>query len=75
MPWIKIDLTQGRTLEQKQHVAQAITEAMVKYCDCPESSVSIIFNDVTQENWAFGGKIKTDKSQVSQSASELISMK
>jgi 4-oxalocrotonate tautomerase len=61
MPWVKIDLTEGRTPEQKQAAAQAITDAMVKHCGCPPESVSIVFNDVSNENWAFGGLLASNR--------------
>lgn len=61
MPWIRIDLSQGRTAEQKQQTAAAITEALVKYCNCSPESVSIVFNDVTADNWAFGGTLLSRK--------------
>ena len=57
MPWVKVDLSTGRSEEQKQRTAEAITEALVEFCGCTPESVSIVFNDVTADNWAFGGKL------------------
>ncbi|OBZ95660.1 4-oxalocrotonate tautomerase [Pararhizobium polonicum] len=57
MPWIRIDLSTGRTEEQKQKTAEAVTNALVEFCNCTPESVSIIFNDVTADNWAFSGKL------------------
>lgn len=61
MPWIKIDLTEGRTTEQKQKTAEAITAAMVEHCGCLPETVSIVFNDVSNENWAFGGTLAINR--------------
>ncbi|RWB69969.1 MAG: 4-oxalocrotonate tautomerase [Mesorhizobium sp.] len=55
MPWIRVDLSEGRSVEQKQRTAQAITDALVEFCNCTPESVSIVFNDVSADNWAFGG--------------------
>ena len=63
MPWIRIDLSSGRTEDQKQKTAEAITEAMVKFCNCSPESVSIIFNDVAPESWAFSGKLLSRKAE------------
>ncbi|MGR9459398.1 tautomerase family protein (plasmid) [Rhizobium leguminosarum] len=61
MPWIKVDLSTGRSVEQKQKTAEAITQAMVQFCNCSPESVSIVFNDVSDENWAFGGELLSEK--------------
>ncbi|URK86364.1 tautomerase family protein (plasmid) [Rhizobium sp. RCAM05350] len=57
MPWIRVDLSAGRTEEQKQKTAEAITNALVEFCNCTPESVSIVFNEVTADNWAFSGKL------------------
>jgi 4-oxalocrotonate tautomerase len=57
MPWIRIDLSEGRSTEQKQKTARAITDAMVEFCGCAPESVSIVFNDVSSNDWAFGGTL------------------
>ena len=63
MPWITIDLSEGRTVEQKQKTAQAVTDAIVEHCGCTPESVSIVFNDVSADNLAFGGKLLSQKNQ------------
>lgn len=57
MPWIRVDLSEGRSVEQKQSAAKAITDALVEFCSCTPESVSIVFNDVSSDNWAFGGML------------------
>lgn len=57
MPWIRIDLSEGRTVEQKQKTAEAVTNALVEHCGCSPESVSIVFNDGSADNWAFAGKL------------------
>jgi 4-oxalocrotonate tautomerase len=61
MPWIKVDLSAGRSEEQKRKTASAITQAMVDFCGCAPESVSIVFNDVSAENWAIGGILLSEK--------------
>lgn len=55
MPWIRVDLSSGRTEDQKAKAAEAITKALVEHCNCKPETVSIVFNDVSNENWAAGG--------------------
>lgn len=61
MPWVRIDLSAGRSEEQKSKTAKAVTDAIVEFCGCSPESVSIVFNDVTSENWAFGGQLLSEK--------------
>ncbi|MBN9073568.1 MAG: tautomerase family protein [Rhizobiales bacterium] len=64
MPWIRIDLSEGRSTEQKQKTAKAITDAMVEHCNCTAESVSIVFNDASSDNWAFGGSLLSQKPRI-----------
>lgn len=51
MPHIVVKLYSGRTNEQKAHLAQAITDAVVASLDGSEASVSVAIQDVEKENW------------------------
>lgn len=59
MPWVRIDLSAGRSEEQKQKTAEAVTAAIAEHCGCPPDSVSIVFNDVADGDWAFGGVLRS----------------
>ncbi|MBL3684737.1 4-oxalocrotonate tautomerase (plasmid) [Sinorhizobium meliloti] len=63
MPWIRIDLSEGRSVEQKQRTAKAVTDAIVEHCGCTPESVSIVFNDVSSDNWAFGGNLLSQRTK------------
>lgn len=63
MPWIRIDLSEGRSVEQKQKTAKAVTDALVEHCGCTPESVSIVFNDVSSDNWAFGGALLSQRAK------------
>ena len=60
MPTINVQLLEGRTLEQKRHFVQAITEATAKTLDCRPDSVNVIIHEIRKENWATGGKLWSD---------------
>ena len=57
MPWVRIDLLEGRSEEQKQKVAAEITRTIAAHLDCKPASVSIVFNDVSPTNWATEGRL------------------
>lgn len=57
MPTIRVDLFEGRTVEQKRAFAQAVTEAVVNTLGGSADSVDIILTDVAKHNWATAGKL------------------
>ena len=56
MPFIKIELSAGRTQEQKLKVAEDVTHALVEHCGCSPESVAVVFSDVQPSDWAVAGK-------------------
>lgn len=60
MPHIRIELSTGRTIEQKRKAAAAITDALVRELGCTRESVSLVFSDVDDHDWAAGGSLLCD---------------
>jgi 4-oxalocrotonate tautomerase len=60
MPVVHIEMWPGRTHAQKQELAKAITEAIVKVANTTPDATIIIFNDVPKENWAQAGVLSSD---------------
>jgi 4-oxalocrotonate tautomerase len=63
MPTIRIELMQGRTVEQKRALAKAITEATVEVLGGSAQSVDVLFFDIERHDWATGGVLWHDKPQ------------
>ena len=61
MPTIHVELFEGRTVEQKRQLAQALTEATVRTLGGSAAGVDILFDDIKRENWATGGKLWCDE--------------
>ncbi len=59
MPVIHVEMWAGRTQKQKQDLAKAITEAVVKITDTSPDATIVIFDDVPKENWAQGGTLSS----------------
>ena len=60
MPRVTIDMYPGRTKAQKAELARVITEAMVTIAKTQPQAVDIVFNEVSQESWSFGGILASD---------------
>ncbi len=57
MPTYHIEMMEGRTLEQKKKLVEAITRVTVEVLGSEASSVDILISDIKRENWATGGKL------------------
>ncbi len=60
MPIVRIELSAGRTAEQKRETARAVTSAMVEHCKCSPESVHVVFIDVLNSDWAVAGRFLSD---------------
>ena len=63
MPTIRVDMFEGRTLEQKQAFVKAITEATVATLGGSPESVDVLITDMPKSNWATGGVLWSDASR------------
>lgn len=60
MPIVIVNQIAGRTLDQKRAVAREITDAIVRNYGVGADVVSIIFNDMAEENYAKAGLLRCD---------------
>ena len=56
MPYIQVSLYPGRSEEQKQEFAKAITKSAVEILKTKEDHVIIVFDENQKENWFLAGK-------------------
>lgn len=57
MPTYHVEMLEGRTLEQKKRLVEAITRVSVEILGGQSESVDILITDVKRDNWATGGKL------------------
>lgn len=55
MPFIRVELYRGRTLEQKKAFAEAVTKAAVEILETRTEAVRIRFEEFDPEDIASGG--------------------
>ncbi|HBD85017.1 MAG TPA: 4-oxalocrotonate tautomerase [Dehalococcoidia bacterium] len=60
MPIVRVEMWPGRTHEQKQKLAKAITDAMVEIGKTTPEATLIVFEDVDKSNWAQSGILASD---------------
>ena len=57
MPTYHVEMMEGRTIDQKKKLVEAITRVSVEILGGAAESVDIIITDIKRENWATGGKL------------------
>jgi 4-oxalocrotonate tautomerase len=60
MPYVIVELFEGRTVEQKRNAAKAITDAIVTHLGTTAEATHIIFHDMKRSDLAHGGKLASD---------------
>ena len=61
MPIIRIEMWEGRTLEQKRELVEVLTRETARIADSKPESIYVVIEDVKKENWGAGGKLSSDK--------------
>lgn len=54
---------QGRSVEQKRALVQAITAAMVEHAAVKPDNLIVVIDETTPENWARAGVLELDRSK------------
>ena len=57
MPIITVDLFEGRSREQREVFAKAVTAAAVEFLKAPVDHTWVIFKDHPKSHWAMAGKM------------------
>lgn len=57
MPYVNVRLAGTLTREQKQKIAEEITDTLERLAHKPKSYTYITFDEVPEENWAVAGEL------------------
>lgn len=55
MPFITVQIIEGRTIAQKHALIKEISEAAIRVLDADPENVRIVINEVTADDWGVGG--------------------
>lgn len=61
MPIVRVEMLEGRSLEQKRELVAVYTRELARICGCSETSITVVIEDVAKYNWASGGQLLADK--------------
>ena len=60
MPIIRVELLEGRTVEQKREFAEVVTREGARILRCTPEAINIVFAPVARADWAVAGKLTSD---------------
>lgn len=63
MPTLRVELFEGRSVEQKRALAKELTDACVRVLGGSADGVDVVFFDIRREDWASGGVLWSDKAK------------
>ena len=58
MPFVRIDLFEGRTEEQKIALAREVTEVVSRNTNAPKEAIHVFFNDMPEGTYYPQGEMK-----------------
>ena len=61
MPTIRVELMEGRTVEQKRELVKALTQACVDTLGSKAEQVDVLLFDIKRHDWATGGQLWSEK--------------
>jgi 4-oxalocrotonate tautomerase len=63
MPYVRVEMLEGRSEEAKAKIAKAVTDALVEHGGATPASVFVVFQDVPKSDWAVGGTLISQRSK------------
>jgi len=61
VPFIQVHMVEGRTQEQREKLAKAITDATAEILKVNKEDIWIEFNDMPKTHFATGGILRSSK--------------
>lgn len=58
MPFVKIDLFEGRSQEQKNELAREVTEVVSRIAKAPKENIHVFINDMLEGTYYPQGELK-----------------
>ncbi|MGT2741795.1 4-oxalocrotonate tautomerase [Streptococcus plurextorum] len=58
MPFVKIDLFEGRTDEQKIELAREVTEVVSRIAKAPKEAIHVFINDMPEGTYFPAGEVR-----------------
>jgi 4-oxalocrotonate tautomerase len=61
MPIIRVEMWEGRSLEQKRRLAREVTDLVAEIIMCDPTTVRVLIDEYSRHDWAVGGQLQIDR--------------
>ena len=61
MPIIRVAMWEGRSVDQKRELVEALSKETARITGCDVASIYVVIEDVKKENWGAGGELCSEK--------------
>ena len=61
MPFVIVEMWDGRTVDQKRNLVRAITDAMVDHAACKPDHLHVVIHETAKDSWARAGILGIDE--------------
>ena len=63
MPFVIVEMWEGRTVEQKRNLVKAITKAMVEEAACKPDHLHVVIHETAKDSWGRAGILGIDMAE------------
>ncbi|WP_243290923.1 2-hydroxymuconate tautomerase [Bacillus sp. FJAT-47783] len=56
MPFVQINILQGRSPEKKEQLIKEVTWKIAEILECPQENIRVMINEMPPENWGIAGE-------------------
>lgn len=60
MPFVIVEMWEGRTVAQKRNLVKAITKAMVEEAACTPDHLHVVIHETAKDSWGRAGVLGID---------------
>ena len=61
MPVIKVEMLEGRSVEQKRELVAVFTRELARICGTSPQAINVVIDEVRMDNWGVGGELLSDR--------------
>ena len=61
MPVIRVEILQGRSVEQKRELVDVLARETARIINCNEDSIYVVIDEYHKDNWSVGRQLCSDK--------------